>query len=315
MRHPKRLLQEFLDNEASPARAAAVQAHLSRCSECRAEAARERRLRSRRRAADIPVPGPDLREHIERTASTENAEAQGYAEARDPAAVAGNRRRSRGLRFAAGALAAVGLVLSTAYLLGGWSQGAALSASAPSLAAGWSEVTGGEGHRLSADQIELLRSHGWTCPELETVGMSLVAAHSGRVGGQPAVIMTLEGNGSTVTVYETRSDTGTPEPAVDGISGHPVTEEGFVLRNEGTSPGRPKVWLRPQRPDQAVVDSRRVTYSVAATEAGTVLDDAVSEISLTESSRLVRHIPETAQGLWDRIQRGLSVMTGAGAGS
>ena len=311
MRHPKRLLQEFLDNEASPARAAAVEAHLSRCSACRAEAARERRLRSRLRSAEIPVPGPELREHIERTARPESAGAQGYAEVPTPAA--GKRRRSRGLKFAAGALAAVGLVLSTAYLLGGWSQATALRASAPSLAAGWSEVTGGEGHLLTPDQIEVLRSHGWTCPELQTVGMSLVAAHSGRVGGQPAVIMTLEGNGSTVTVYETRSDTGTPEPALDGISGHTVTEEGFILRKDGTYPGRPKVWLHPQRPHQAVVDSQRVTYSVAATPAEEVLDDAVSEISLTESSRLVRHIPDTAQGLWDRVQRGLSVMTGTGS--
>lgn len=311
MRHPKRLLQEFLDNEASPARAAAVQAHLSRCSACRAEAARERRFRSRLRSAEIPVPGPDLREHIERTARPGSAGAQGYAEVRDPAP--GGRRRSRGLKIAAGAAAAVGLVLSAAFLLGGWSQGTALTASAPGMAAGWSEVTGGEARRLTPEQIEVLRKHGWTCPELQAVGMSLVAAHSGRVGGQPAVIMTHEGHGSTVTVYETRSDTGTPEPALDGISGHPVTEEGFVLRDEGTNPGRPKVWLHPQRPHRAVVDSRRVTYSVAATPAEKVLDDAVSEISLTESSRLAPHIPDAAQGVWDRIQRGLSVMTGAGS--
>ncbi|WAP52680.1 zf-HC2 domain-containing protein [Arthrobacter sp. ATA002] len=310
MRHPKRRLQEFLDNEASPARAAAVQAHLSRCAACRAEAARERRLRSRLKSAQIPVPEPGLREQLERSAMPGGAGSRGYTEL--PAPKAPNRRR-RGLRFAAGAAAAVGLVLSTAYLLGGWSQQAMPAASTPTLAAAWSEVTGGEGHQLTAGQIEALRTHGWTCPELRAVGMSLVAAHSGRVGGQPAVVMTLEGNGSTVTVYETRSDSGGREPAVDGISGHTVTEEGFVLRDEGSRPGRPKVWLHPQRPHHAVVSSERVTYSVAAAPEDKTLEDAVTEISLIESSRLVRHQPDTAQDLWDRIQHGLSVMTGAGS--
>lgn len=308
MRHPKRLLREFLDDEASPSRAAAVQAHLARCSTCRAEAARQRRSQSRLRSAEIPRPGPELREHFEQTAPRGTETVHGYADA--PART--GRRRHRGAIFAAGAAAAVGLVLSTAYLLGGWSTDAALTGSAPGMAAGWSEVTGGDAHELTGEEIDALRTHGWACPELQAVGMSLVAAHSVQVDGQPAVLMTLEGNGGSVTVYEIRPDGGTREPAVDGFSGHPVTDEGFVLRDEKRGLGRPEVWVHPQRPQQAVVASPRVTYSINAAPDGQVLEDAVSEISLTESSRLVRHIPDTAQGLWDRIQRGLSVMSGTG---
>lgn len=306
MRHPKRRLQEYLGNQASPASAATVRAHLSRCAECRAEAAREHRLRSRMRSAEVPQPDPGLRERIERSAQPAGT-ANGYAS--EPVSGAG---RPRLFLVAAGAMAAVGLVLSTAYLLGGWSQGPSLNASAPGLAAGWSEVTGGEASRLTPEQIDALRTRGWSCPELSAEGMSLVAAHSTRVAGQPAVVMTLEGRGGTVTIYETRSDSGAREPAVDAISGHPVAGEGYVAQNQDAAAGRPVVWIHPQRPDQAVVASRRVTYTVAATPADEILTSAVSEISLTESARLVRPAPETAQGVWERIQRGLSVMTGAG---
>lgn len=315
MRHPKRRLQEFLDNSTTPARAAAVQAHLARCGECRAEAARERRRQSRLRSAEIPVPSPELRDRIERTAlqgpgkQGTGGTLHGYSAAQMPAT--GPRRPRRRFLVAAGAMAAVGLVLSTAYVLGGWTQNPALAASAPGLAAGWSEVTGDEDRQLTAEQIDALRTQGWTCPELRRVGMTLVTAHSVHVAGQPAVAMTLEGEDGTVTVYETRSDGAARGPAIDGMSGHLVTEEGFVLQE--AAPGRPEVWRHPQRPHHAVVTSGRVTYSIAAAAADDrALEEAVSELSLTESSRLVRHLPDTAQGVWDRIRRGLSVMTGAG---
>lgn len=313
MRHPKRLLQEYLDNQASPAHAAAVQAHLSRCAECRAAAARERRLRSRLQSAVIPEPGPELRGRVEHTAQLGAAEAaHGYAAGAAPGA---GQNRHRGLMLAAGAMAAVGLVLSTAYLLGGWAQGPTADASVPGLAAGWSEVTEGGGNELTPEQLAALRDRGWACPELEAEGMSLVEAHPARVAGQPSVVMTLEGRGSTVTILETRSDSRTRGPAVDGISGHPVTEEGFILQEQKSAAGKPDIWIHPQRPHQAVVASRRVTYTVAADPANDVLNEVVREISLTESSRLVLHTAETAQGVWERIQRGLAMMTGAGASS
>ena len=319
MRHPKRRLQEFLDNSTTPARAAAVQAHLARCGECRAEAARERRRQSRLRSAEIPVPSPELRERIERTAlhgagqstGQQGAGRQGAGQQGTGKPGTGKQGTRRRFLVTAGAMAAVGLVLSTAYVLGGWTHSPALAASAPGLAAGWSEVTGDEDRQLTAEQIDALRTRGWTCPELRRVGMTLVTAHSVHVAGQPAVAMTLEGEDGTVTVYETRSDGSARGPAIDGMSGHLVTDEGFVLQE--AAPGRPEVWRHPLRPHHAVVTSGRVTYSIAAAAADDrALEDAVSELSLTESSRLVRHLPDTAQGVWDRIRRGLSVMTGAG---
>ena len=112
----------------------------------------------------------------------------------------------------------------------------------------------------------------------------------------------------SVTVYETHPDA--VDPVVDGVSGRPLSEEGFVLREQ--DPGRPQIWFHPDRPHQAVLVSRRGTYTVDASPAGEVLDDAVNEISLTESSRLVLHAPDTALGVWDRIRHGLSIMAGTG---
>lgn len=310
MRHPKRLLQEYLDDQATPSRAAAVQAHLARCAACRAEAARERRLRSRLRTAEVPVPGPELRQRIDLAAQRAAGEAAGgYAADPDPTA---RRRRHRLISTAGAVAAAVGLVLSTAYLLGSWNNGGSLNDAAPGLAAGWTEVTDGAGGTLSADQITDLRARGWACPELRSIGMSLVAAKAARIDGQQAVVMTLQGQGSTVTIFETRPAVGSSSdaPVVDGVTGRAVEDEGFVLQEQ--EPGRPQVWLHPQRPQQAVLAAGGVAYTVDAAPPGEVLDNAVREISLTESSRLVLHPPETAQGVWDRIQRGLAIMAGNG---
>jgi len=207
--------------------------------------------------------------------------------------------------------AAVGLALSTAYLLGGWAQSPANQQAAPGLADVWHDVTGGGGDdQLAPEQLAELRSRGWVCPELASAGMALAEARTAMVDEEPAVIMTLEGNGTRVTVYETHPASWSEETVVDGVSGKPVTEEGFILQDQ--RPGQPQVWTHPQRPHHAVVASKRVTYTVDVSPSGEILHEAVSEISLTESSRLALHARERAQGVWERIKSGLSVMTGAG---
>ncbi|WP_354182604.1 hypothetical protein [Arthrobacter sp. UYP6] len=248
-----------------------------------------------------------MRERIERiTQSAGDGNSGGYAAEPEPSA--NGPRRHKLLKATGAVAAAVGLVLSTAYLLGGYVQAPSLQ-KAPGLAAVWSDVTGGvEREQLAPEQLAQLRARGWVCPELTAAGMSLTGARAARVDGQPAVVMTLEGMGSTVTVYETHPDS--EDAVVDGVTGRPVTEEGFILREQ--NPGHPQVWVHPQRPHQAVLASRRVTYTVDAAPPGDILDEAVSEISLTESSRLVVRAPDTAQGVLERIQRGLSVMTGTG---
>lgn len=309
MRHPKRLLQEYLDGQASPARAAALQSHLSRCARCRSEAASERRLRARLNSFAVPVPGPELRERIERAARPENdGTPHGYAARPHPASGRGRQR----LATATGVVAAaVGLALSAAYLLGGWFQSPANQQAAPGLADVWHDVTGGGGDdQLAPEQLAELRSRGWVCPELASAGLALAEARTAMVDEEPAVVMTLEGNGTRVTVYETHPASWSEETVVDGVTGKPVTEEGFILQDE--RPGQPQVWTHPQRPHHAVVASKRVTYTVDVSATGEVLHEAVSEISLTESSRLALHARERAHGVWDRIKSGFSVMTGTG---
>lgn len=308
MRHPKRLLQEYLDGQASPARAAVLQAHLSRCARCRSEAARERRQRARLNSFAVPEPDPVLRERIERTAHpADDGTPADYAHAPGT-----SRNRRRRFATATGVVAAaVGLVLSTAYLLGGWVQPPVTQQAAPGLADVWNDVTGGgRDDQLAPEQLAELRSRGWACPELSSAGMAVAGARAALVDGEPAVIMTLEGEGTSVNVYETHPASWSEETVVDGVSGKPVTEEGFILQEE--RPGRPQIWIHPQRPHRAVVASKRVTYTVEVSSSGDVLNEAVSEISLTESSRLALHAREKAHGVWDRIKSGFTIMTGTG---
>ena len=138
----------------------------------------------------------------------------------------------------------------------------------------------------------------------------MVGAKAALIDGQPAVVMTLEGDGGTVTIYETHPDTWSGETVVDGVSGRPVTEEGFILHEQ--KPGGPQMWTHPERPHQAVLASNRVTYTVEAAPAGEVMDETVNEISLMESSRLVLQAPDSVHGVWERIKRGVSIMTGTG---
>ena len=165
---------------------------------------------------------------------------------------------------------------------------------------------------LSEEQMAQLRERGWMCPELASAGMELVSARAVSVDGGPAVELTLAGRDATMTVYEQRSESAVSGAfPLDAVSGNSVVEEGYVLQDDG--PGRPTVWLHPESPARAVVTARKVTYTVAVEPGGDpqALQTAVEEISLNESSRLVLRGPDSSEGVWDRIMRGFTVISGS----
>lgn len=165
---------------------------------------------------------------------------------------------------------------------------------------------------LSEEQMAQLRERGWMCPELASAGMELVSARAVSVAGGPAVELTLAGRDATMTVYEQRSESAVSGTfPLDAVSGNSVVEEGYVLQDDG--PGRPTVWLHPESPVRAVVTARKVTYTVAVEPGGDpqALQTAVEEISLNESSRLVLRGPDSSEGVWDRIMRGFTVISGS----
>lgn len=323
MRHPSRYLREYVDAELSPRRQAAIEAHLSRCLTCRAAVAQERRLRSRLRALRTPPAGPDLRERILLGVSAQQEARQrpgprisrgpNLTESTDiPVNVARRPRPDRrSALLAAGAIAAVGAaVLGGAYLTGSLLEVPKGQSSAADLASTWSDVAGGGGTELDSGQIAKLRAQGWVCPELQQLGLTLETARAVRIAGRPAVALTLTGEAGDITVYEQRPlahENG--HPVLNAVTGRPVTDEGFERRQTRMGPEQ---WTDPERPGVWVLAARNVTYTLESRYADSTLSQAVSEVSMAESTRFVDPGNTARDEAMERIRRGLAVLTRGG---
>ena len=206
--------------------------------------------------------------------------------------------------------AACAAVLGGAYLTGSLLEVPKGQSSAADLASTWSDVSGGTGTELTSGQIARLRAQGWVCPELQQLGMTLKAAQAVRIAGRPAVEMTLTGEAGDLTVYEQRPmahENG--HPVLNAVTGRPVTDDGFQRRQ--TLMG-PEQWTNPERPGVWVLAARNVTYTLESRHAGSPLDQAVSEVSMAESTRFVDPGNSARDEAMERIRRGLAVLTRGG---
>lgn len=300
MRHPKRLLREFLDAELPARRRDAVQAHLERCASCRCLVDEERRLRSRLRAMNVPSPREDLASRIMADSARAGTEE-----------IRGGTSRGR-YAVAVGILAVIsGFVLAGAYVLGSLAEEPAGPQQAH-LQAGWDQLAGQSGDSLSPDQLENLRGAGWSCPEMSELGFTLVSARTLQVAGHPAVALELTRNGETVRIYEQRPREGDANPEVlHAVSGRPVAQEGFAAP-EGGPPTAPRVWRNEGIPGEAVLSARNVTYTLSSFAEEETLSSVVGELSLTESARLLVPSSDPDSGAADRVLRGLALLAGAG---
>ncbi|MCC3276768.1 MULTISPECIES: zf-HC2 domain-containing protein [unclassified Arthrobacter] len=322
MRHPTRYLRDYVDAEMTPERQHAVEAHLARCASCRAAVAEERRLRSRLRALRVPAAGPDLAARIAGTAAAtaERADQEAGGEPGNGSntaggAVTGSQRQGAPLDRRSHAVAAgVAVAAAAAMLLGGaYAAGTVLevppeTGTRTAMAAGWEEVTGSGSAALSPDQLQSLRGHGWSCPELADLGLELESARSLQVQGHPAVEMVFAGAGERIRLVEQHP---LPEedrqPVVNAFTGHSVAADGFTAL--GSDKG-PAVFSSDEHPGQTVVAAGSVTYTFESTMPVKSLPRAVEELSLLESSRLAR--PGAGAEPMERIARGLAVFARAG---
>ena len=300
MRHPKRHLREFLDEELPARRRAAVQAHLSRCAACRCQVEEERRLRSRLKAMKVPSPREDLASRIvaDSAAAGEPRERTGQGRGRYAVAIGG-------------ILTLVsGFVLAGAYVLGSLAEEPLSAPQQAHLLAGWNQLA--EQRSLSAEEVGNLRASGWSCPELTELGFTLASARTLQVAGHPAVALELKRNGESITVYEQRPRQGDANPEVlHAVSGKPVAEEGFSAP-AGTPATAPRVWRDESRPGEAVLSARNVTYTLAASVPEETLSSVVGELSLSESARLLVPARNPDSGAVDRVLNGLALLAGAG---
>ncbi|MBT2531950.1 anti-sigma factor [Arthrobacter sp. ISL-48] len=167
---------------------------------------RERQYIERLRDAAVPPASQDLTARL--LAHTE------MLAAASPAPAPGQHRAARVLAFTAGGTAAAAGVLAVgAFALAGDNVPVARDAFAGSLAQHTAQLPA-DGRQLSEAQLTQLRSEGWVCPELGSLGFHVQSARTTTVQGRPAVELQLWDGQHYATVLEQHSEAG--QPAADG---------------------------------------------------------------------------------------------------
>lgn len=167
--------------------------HLQSCIECAAAVHRERQYIERLRGAAIPPASDDLTARL-------LARTQLLATAtREPAQ--GRHVATRVLAFTAGGTAAAAGVLAvSAFALAGDALPVDGTAMAGSLVQ--SAQLPADGRELTKAQLTQLRSEGWVCPELESMGFHVESAKATTRDGRPAVELLLSDGTYYATIVE-----------------------------------------------------------------------------------------------------------------
>ncbi|OUM39882.1 anti-sigma factor family protein [Arthrobacter sedimenti] len=335
MLHPHRSLQDLVDGELSDRRRIAVEQHVSRCASCAATVSRLRSLKSALLGLRNPAPDPDLQRRLlspafgstagrntGRNTGMNTGRNTGRNEARTGSRAAFVRDhheravpRSRTVLTAVGASAVVATaILASAYVMGSearsvTAEGAATGATA--LQARWESVASQTPTYLDTDQLETLRSGGWYCPELESLGFTLQSAEGITVAGRPTLEIVLENDGDTVTVYEQRKVGEVRDadaPPLNAVTGNIVTADGF----EHIGGAERDVWVRSGEPWQVVLDSPSVTYTVVSDLPAAAMPQTLSQLVTAEHAQLALSPQGQEDSMMERIIRGLSMITHPG---
>jgi hypothetical protein len=166
--------------------------HLESCGECAAAVRRERQYIQRLRDATAPPASDDFTARL--LARTELLAAA-------PPPAQGQHPAVRALALTAGGTAAAaGILAVSAFALGGDSLPLA-GALNGSLVQHTAQLPA-DGRELTALQLTALRSEGWVCPELESLGFHLRSANAITRDGMPAVELHLSDGRHYATVVE-----------------------------------------------------------------------------------------------------------------
>lgn len=173
--------------------------HVQGCAECALALARERQYIERLRDAAVPPASDDLTARL-------LARTQMLA-ATPPPAPAPHLAAKVLTITAGGTAAAAGILAASAFAMAGESLPPAGSAMNGSLVQQISRLPA-DGRQLSAPQLSALRSEGWVCPGLESLGFHVEAANAITLNGRPAVQMHLSDGRHYATVLEQPPQTG-----------------------------------------------------------------------------------------------------------
>ncbi|MCU1518029.1 MAG: hypothetical protein JWQ75_2750, partial [Pseudarthrobacter sp.] len=163
-----------------------------------------------------------------------------------------------------------------------------------------------DGRELSTAQLAELRTEGWVCPELESLGFHVLAARATTLDGRPAVEMELSDGQHYARVLEQHS--------LDGES------RATLPAGSGTPSGDGQVWIRNMAPWTAVYASPESTFTYESDLPADRADDALpvlqqlSDLAGTGVSAAAAFGPAAdaagtpAESLGDRIGRGIHKM-------
>ncbi|MDQ5861812.1 MAG: anti-sigma factor [Actinomycetota bacterium] len=218
--------------------------HVQTCAECAAALKRERQYIERLRDAAVPPASEDLTARL-------LARTQLLAAAAEPAP--SQYRAAKVLALAAGGTAAAaGILAVSAFALAGDSLPLAQTAINGSLVQHTAQLPA-DGRELSAPQLLALRSEGWVCPELESLGFHVRSANAITLNGRPAVEMHLSDGRHYATIVEQ----------------HPADAE----RNSGQNEG--KLLVSNLAPWRATVETTAGMFTVESDLPAEQADDAV----------------------------------------
>ncbi|HJV97573.1 MAG TPA: anti-sigma factor [Arthrobacter sp.] len=179
--------------------------HVRSCAECASAVRRERQYLERLREAAIPPASQDL---------TARLLQQTHVLAMVPCEP--SRSPHRGAKIlalaAGGTAAAAGVLAASAFVLAGDPLPMAASSAAGSFVQQPAQLPA-DGRELSAEQLAGLRTEGWVCPELESMGFHVLSARATTLDGRPAVEMKLSDGQYYATVLE---EHGLGTPTADG---------------------------------------------------------------------------------------------------
>jgi hypothetical protein len=259
--------------------------HADRCADCAAALRRQRQYLERLREAAVPAVSDDLTERL-LLRTRELAAAP-------PAPV------PRATPFKLAGLAAGGAAMVTA---GAVAAGAYMAAGDPPLYAAAS-FSGESRDAPSVDSapadslVVALRSRGWACPDLGSMGFHVVSATSKTYAGRPAVELRLSDGRHTATVLEqhtagreaalqgTAPDTGGP---VNPLTGHVASEDGFVAVEEppvaDARTGNGRLWVKASAPWSAIYQTAGSTFTYVSDLPANVADDALAVLSAADDA-------------------------------
>ncbi len=261
--------------------------HVRTCPECISAVHRERQYIERLREAAIPPASQDL---------TARLLQQTHVLAMAPCEPL--RSPHRGAKIialaAGGTAAAAGVLAAGALALAGDPLPMAANAAAGSFVQQSAHVPA-DGRELSAEQLAGLRTEGWLCPELESMGFHVLSARATTLDGVPAVEMKLSDGEHYAKVLEQHGGTTTTTTGDVSIrSSAPWTavfqSAGSTITYESDLPA--------DRADDAVPVLRRLSaLATAGITAGVAQEPPVAGSGPVEpfSERLQRGLDKIAR--------------------